>query len=99
MVDRTTLPQIAAGETITAGQRFTVLGSGFNSWPNEIVLSFNEENINTADYGGIFLMKLVGKTNNSLEFEVASTYAYDNDHTWNVFGTPIARPRTILDYE
>lgn len=99
MVDRTTLPLVAAGETLTAGQRFTILGSGFNSWPNEIVLSYNEGNIELEDIGTPYLMKLIGKTNNSLVFEVVITHTYGIEHTWSEFGTPINKPRKVLTYE
>lgn len=99
MVDRTTLPNIREGETLTEGQRFTIIGSGFNSWPNEIVLSYNDITALDVEFGGQYLMRLVGKTNNSLVFEVVMTYTYGAEHIWNVFATPNDKPRRLLIYE
>lgn len=99
MIDRTTLPIIPMHGTITAGQRFTVEGLHFDSWPNELVLGFSEDAImNEKLVDSQRLMRLVSKSNTSLVFEAQVTFSYGVEHIWQYIGTPYATPRALLSY-
>lgn len=99
MVDLTTLPAIEAGTRLTAGQRFTIRGSGFSFWPSDLVLGFNEIESKTHSFGGFFLMSAVSKTDEEIVFEVANTHSYGSDVIWKYIGTPKDAPRELLGYE
>ena len=96
-IDAATLPNFEAGATLTEGQLFTIRGSRFDLWPNEIVLGYAQGYVESSD-GSIYTMVLTEKNENSLVFRVRGTNTYTVPHTWNVFGTPSAPPRSILSY-
>ena len=99
MIDRTTLPVVEQGQALTEGQRFSIKGTDFEKWPDEIVLGYSESRVLNEDIGNPYLMKLVSKTDSELVFEVIEGFTFNTMHTWNIFATPFERPRVILAYD
>ena len=98
MIDHTTLPKTNEGESIAVGQRFEIKGLGFNRWPDEIVLGYNQTSVVNDDISGFTLLRLVNKTNTTLVFEAVISNTYYTPHEWNSFATPFEKPRGLLSY-
>lgn len=93
-----TLPHTEAGATLNEGETFVVRGSGFFNWPDEVVLGFNSSYVTDFDDLSETLV-VVGRTSDSITFRVRKTYTYDWALDWQFFGTPLAAPRTLLEYD
>lgn len=98
VVDTTTLPDIRSGSTVPSGARFTVRGSNFYLWPDEIVLGYNQARVVDTQMPSAGIFRLVSKTNHELVFESTGTYDYSTGHVFNVFGTPFDPRRRVLTY-
>lgn len=96
-IDAATLPRTEAGATLNRGQLFTVRGSGFANWPDEIVLGYAEGNVLNSDEA-VRNLPLESKTDTELVFKVVEPFTYQQEHTWGIFGTPTLAPRSILNY-
>lgn len=98
MVDRTTLPVTQAGEEISEGREFEVLGQNFSRWPNEIVLGYDETVVLTSP-GPKYLLWLTEKSDTRLVFVAQSRFTVPAAHAWYLFANPFASPREMLAYE
>ena len=67
-------------------------------WPDELVLGYSETDVINRGIDGGLLFSMVQKNSNSLVVVVRKTITYSLPHTFDVFGTPSAPPREILDY-
>lgn len=99
MIDHTTLPFVPANTTLTVGQRFTVVGSGFQAWPDELVLSYRDAVAQTEPMPSYNLMRLVSKTDTELVFDVLVEHEFAADHEWSSFCAGLNPPREMLAYE
>lgn len=98
MIDHTTLPHVSKNVTVIAGQRFRVVGRGFDLWPSEIVLGYNEDAVINDTLPTYRLMRLVSKNDTELIFEATATQEYTIEHTWTYFAGGDDVPRTLLQY-
>lgn len=96
-IDAATLPSIGAGATLQEGETFTVRGTNFDLWPDEIVLGYTVDAVRTFNEP-IRLLVLAQKTQNTLVFRVQQTFTYEQAHRWIYFGSPSTAPRYILEY-
>lgn len=97
-IDAVTLPSFSAGATLNQGDLFTITGSKFDIWPDEIVLGYNETYVKSENSLNA-TMELVEKKPSSLVFRVRETRTYPAAHAWSFFGTPSRAPRMLLDYD
>lgn len=81
-----------------SGTRFEVKGSHFSLWPDEMVMTYAASNIDEG-LPNSRLLRLVSKTDESLIFEVTEDTRFSGPHTFNIFCSPLAAPRTILEYD
>lgn len=98
MVDLTTLPAVAAGGSIASGQRFEVLGQGFDLWPAEILCSYDSSVI-LEDGSARLMLRVVERSNTRLILESVAEVSYSVSHVFEFFGTPYDVPRQLLGYE
>lgn len=99
MIDATTLPTIQANEQIVAGRRFIVVGEGFDRWPDEIVLGYDEDRVLEGELPSYQLLRLVSKTDTELVFEAMETHRFGVEHIFVYFGAGFEVPRSILQYD
>lgn len=98
MIDPTTLPLLPAGAPTTVGQQFTIRGTKFDLWPDDIVLGFEENYVRNTELPSDRLMKLVSKTDSELIFEVVERGSFQSEHLWSYFGAGLDTPRELLKY-
>lgn len=89
---------MAEGDDWHAGMRFTITGRGFNNWPNDIVLSYNQDYVENDDVPNLHLIRLVSKADTRLVFEVEVDHVWTIARVWRYFASPSERPREVLPY-
>lgn len=95
----TTLPKSEDGEHWNVGDRFIVRGEGFDRWPSEVVLTYDEATAVGEGYPSIRLLGLIEKTDSMMVFEVKVAYTFHSSLVWSVFASPYNVPREVLGYE
>lgn len=98
MIDPTTLPRVEVGDSIVEGQEFVVSGRRFDTWPEEVILSYDDTVAQGTAMPTNAIFRLKSRTDTQLVFEATAAATFSTAHEYKYFASPFAPVREILEY-
>lgn len=83
---------------MTRGQEFVVLGSGFDTLPDQLVLAPSESYAQSSNVLYQYI-PMTSKTDTKMVFTTETNHSYIGEVFFQFLATPKNAPRTLIEYD